>query len=183
MTADQSSRHDDRNKESVRAGGAEQAILLVIVESPNVFDWLRLGLEFERRKFFGEEKLVEVPEKRLPEGLFKNISSQKEMQLRLIAWGIRIDLFGSHSSRLDVFAALWGGATLTTGKPAPYTDVRDQRQVAFNSARFCARGTAWPPHERTGPNSASQIVTLFGRQQQCISLCKVTPGKTCPSRQ
>jgi len=101
MTADQSSRHDDRNEQCVRAGGAEQAILLVIVESPNVFDWLGLGLEFERRKFLGEEKLVQVPEKRLPEGLFKNISSEEQVQLRLIAWGIRIDLFGSHSSRLD----------------------------------------------------------------------------------
>src|SRR5690349_5606790 len=183
MAANQGSRHNDRDKQSVRPGGAEQAILLVIVESPNVFDWLGLGLELKRRKFLGKKKLVQIPEKRLPEGLFENISSQEQVQLRLIAWGVRIHLFGSHSSRLDVITALWGRATLTIGKPALYTDVRDQRQVAFYSARFCARGNAWPPHERTGPNSASQIVTLFWRQQQCISLCKVTSQKTCPSRQ
>ena len=134
---------DDSDDQDVHAGRAEGAILLLVVKTPNVFYWLGFGFEFERRQLLGEEELVKSAEERLIQRLFEGLIRQEQVQFRLAAGTIRVDLFGSHNSRLDVFAAC--PEDLNTLKPASYTDEREPSQVARITARFFVKsGTDHP---------------------------------------
>src|SRR6201997_3285893 len=63
VPSNQSARHDDGRDQNVYTRGTYRSILLIIVETPNIFDWLGLGFELEWRELFGEEEFVQLPEK------------------------------------------------------------------------------------------------------------------------
>ena len=84
MASDQRAGDDDCRDQNVHARGTQSAVLLIVVETPDVFDRFRLRFQLEWRQLLREEELVQLPEKRLPEGLFKAVPRQKQVQLWLV---------------------------------------------------------------------------------------------------
>ena len=70
---------------NVHAGRTQGAVLLVVVEAPDIFDRIGLRFQLERRKFLGKEEVVQAAEQGLPEGLFKAVGSQQQVQFWLVA--------------------------------------------------------------------------------------------------
>ena len=73
-------------------GGTEDAIFLVVVETPDVLDGDGLRFQLERWKLFGEKEIVQAAEKGLVQRL-KGVGSEQEMEFRLSFSGCRIHFY------------------------------------------------------------------------------------------
>ena len=109
--------NDDPDDQNVDTRRTQRPTPLVVVEAPDITHRLWLGLQLERWKFLRKKEFIQLPEKRLVQRLFEQLLSQRQVQLGLVAWRVRIQLCGSHDCGLNSC-----GQGLTPAQHATYTD-------------------------------------------------------------
>ena len=75
---------DQADHDHVSYSRTQSAILLIVVEAPNILHGIWLRFQLQRGEFLGKEEFVQAAEKRLVQRL-KSVGSQQEMKLRLAA--------------------------------------------------------------------------------------------------
>src|SRR5581483_11501697 len=94
-SAEQRNRDDAADHNDVENRRECRALARVVIETPDVANRLRPRSQFQRWKFFGEQKLIDVLKQRLPQRLFKRVLGEKQVKFGL-ASGAKIETLSCH---------------------------------------------------------------------------------------